>query len=378
MPIDPTSWTLDELRKHSVDMRQFIDFRESTLPNGMRIIDCYNSSGLTFTLLPDRGLDIWTAHYKGIPLTWISQGSPHPPDYGQDWLRQFNGGLLTTCGLTHVGPPEVDDITGERRDIHGNFTRLRTEVHGLFEDPTRWYGDTDRPAWLASSLGFWAKLSESRLFGEQLSVTREYSLALDQPTIILRDTVRNVGDVPSPLMLLYHFNFGFPLVREGTQLAVAHEAVYPRDEAARNGFSTWSQYEAASPEYAEQVNFFHPRLIDGHGIAFLYNENFGIQLTWSNTLPYLTQWKNTRQGIYVCGVEPGNCIPEGRNAARRNERLQMIEPGQEIEFSCTLTVREDFDFEYAAKTLNDANTTPAEGVKLDDYAEKFRSKGNDQ
>jgi hypothetical protein len=78
MPIDPTSWTLDELRKHSVDMRQFIDFRESTLPNGMRIIDCYNSSGLTFTLLPDRGLDIWTAHYKGIPLTWISQGLVTP------------------------------------------------------------------------------------------------------------------------------------------------------------------------------------------------------------------------------------------------------------------------------------------------------------
>lgn len=68
--------TRDEVERHSLDMRQFIDFRQATLPNGMRIIEAYNSSGLTFTLLPDRGMDIWMAHYKGVPLTWISQGSP--------------------------------------------------------------------------------------------------------------------------------------------------------------------------------------------------------------------------------------------------------------------------------------------------------------
>src|SRR5262245_2437740 len=113
------------VEKHSLDMRQFIDFRQATLPNGLRTVEVYNGSGLTFTLLPDRGLDIWTAHYKGKPLTWISQGSPFPPDFGQSWLRQFNGGLMTTCGLTHAGPPETDDQTGEIRDLHGKFTRLR-------------------------------------------------------------------------------------------------------------------------------------------------------------------------------------------------------------------------------------------------------------
>ncbi len=111
--LDEKFLTREEVERHSLDMRQFIDFRQATLPNGMRIIEAYNASGLTFTILPDRGMDIWTAHYNGVPLTWISQGSPHPADFGQSWLRQFNGGLLTTCGLTHVGPPEKDDISGE-------------------------------------------------------------------------------------------------------------------------------------------------------------------------------------------------------------------------------------------------------------------------
>ena len=45
------------LDRHSVDRRQWMDFREAVLPDGQRIIDAYNSSGLTFTVLPDRG---WT------------------------------------------------------------------------------------------------------------------------------------------------------------------------------------------------------------------------------------------------------------------------------------------------------------------------------
>ena len=99
----------EALQNHSVDMRQFVDFRESTLPSGARIVEAYNASGLAFTLLPDRAMDIWTATYKGLPLTWVSQGSPHAPDFGSAWLRQFNGGLLTTCGLNHAGQPEKDD-----------------------------------------------------------------------------------------------------------------------------------------------------------------------------------------------------------------------------------------------------------------------------
>ena len=121
---DPVNWDESLLARYSADMRQFVGARDITL-NGMRALHLYNAAGLELIVLPDRGFDIWDARFKGLPLTWLAPGSPFPPDWGADGLRQFNGGLLTTCGLTHVGPPEIDDLTGEKSGIHGNYTRLR-------------------------------------------------------------------------------------------------------------------------------------------------------------------------------------------------------------------------------------------------------------
>lgn len=326
-------WTRETIERHSLDMRQFIDFRQSTLPNGMRIIEAYNGSGLTFTLLPDRGMDIWSAHYKGIPLTWIAPGSPFPPDFGQSWLRQFNGGLLTTCGLTHVGPPENDAVTGEHRDIHGDYTRLVAQNIRIDEDKQQFY-----------ELTLKATIYQSRLFGEQIRVERTFRQRLGQPNIHLTDHITNMGDAPILLMLLYHINIGFPLISAGTKLHTPHQQVYPRDAEAKMGFDSWELYQAPQPNYAEQVFFHHLKTDETNRTSIILTnsaEDFGLQVVWdAGTLPYFTQWKNTRQGIYVCGVEPGNCIPEGQNAAKCNNRIVMLEAGQSLETSCSISVLE--------------------------------------
>jgi hypothetical protein len=378
--LDPQHWTKDELERHSLDMRQFIGFRESTLANGMRIIEVYSASGLTFTLLPDRGLDIWSASYKGIPLTWIAPGSPHPPDYGQSWLQQFNGGLLTTCGLAHVGPPEVDSVSGERRDLHGNFTRLRAQEVGLTHPYWTDYETEDGKTQWRYEVGISGLLHESRLFGSQLQVRRAVHFGFPQADIGLYDFITNLGDEPVPLMLLYHINLGWPLIGAGATLHTPHTAIYPRDAAARAGFDSWSRYEAASAGYPEQVFFHHlkttaaqPEPTGMTTVAVANAEaDLALCLQWDfTTLPYFTQWKNTRQGIYVCGIEPGNCIPEGQNAARANGRLQMIQPGETVETYLSLDVVEGAE---AVKGLVDRINTPLPDArplpncKLDDYA----------
>lgn len=329
--INRSTWTRQEIERHSLDMRQFADFRQAVLPDGQRIVEAYNSSGLRFTLLPDCGLDIWAASYNGLPLTWLSQGSPHRPDFGQTWLQHFNGGLMVTCGLTHAGPPETDPETGEFRDLHGRYTRL--SARGLSASAA-WEDDTHY------RLSLRAAVSESAMFGDQLRLDRTYRLTLGEPRIELQDTVTNLNDRAVPLMILYHFNFGFPLIREGTRLATPARAVYPRDKAALAGIDHRERYDAATPGYAEQV-FFHHLNHDGDGEteAVLHQDDWGVSLRWdAGALPYLTQWKNTRQGMYVCGVEPGNCIPEGRNAAQESGRLQMLDPGASMTFSIRLTV----------------------------------------
>lgn len=354
----------EQIERHSLDMRQFIDFRQSRLDNGMRLIEAYNSSGLSFTILPDRGLDIWTAHYNGIPLTWVAQGSPFVPDFGQPWLRQFNGGLLTTCGLTHAGPPETDPRTGEVRDLHGRYTRLRAT------------GITATGVWMND--GYLMELSgtvaESALFGEQLRLDRTYRMALGEPTIEITDSVTNAGDMTTPLMVLYHVNLGYPLVSGETVFDSAYHGVYPRDAEARKGTHRWAAYDAAIPRYAEQVYFHHVKAnAEGQSAAALLQKRFGLLFTWDTaSLPYLTQWKNVRQGIYVCGVEPGNCLPEGQNAARETGRLVMLEPGAEQRFSLRLTV---LDSAEAVETARDriaelrATGTPLANCRLEDYAE---------
>jgi hypothetical protein len=359
-------WNSEKLKKHSLEPRQFIDFRQSTLPNGMRIIEAYNGSGLTFTVLPDRGLDIWTAHYNGIPLTWISQGSPHAPDFGMLWKQQFNGGLLTTCGLTHVGPPENDDLTGEWRDIHGLYSRLRAYNVGVT-------GEDDN-----LTLNLSGTVSENVLFGEQLRLTRNIRITLGKPQIEISDTVANMGDEPSPLMILYHCNLGYPLISNHTRLHTADQGVYPRDDAARPGYLTWPDYAAAVPRYAEQVFYHHVKHAgkDDAGrelsAAALLQERWGLKFEWdTRTLPYLCQWKNTREGIYISGIEPGNCVPEGRNASRQNNRLVMLEPGQQHDFFLRLTV---LDGAEAVENMKQqvsqlqSSGSPVAACRLDDYA----------
>ncbi|RMF81227.1 MAG: DUF4432 family protein, partial [Chloroflexi bacterium] len=320
----------DLLEQHSVDMRQFIDFRHATLPNGMRIIDTHNSSGVSYTILPDRGLDIWSATYNGIPLTWLSQGSPMPPDFGRKWLQQFNGGLLVTCGLTHAGHPENDIESGEYRDLHGHFSRLRaTDIttNGV------WHGDD-------YVLDLTGVIVEGELFGPQLRLTRTYRQTLGQPTIEVIDTIENRGDTTHPLMLLYHLNPGYPLIREGVQLHTPYEQVYPFNNIARAGLDRWPVYDAATPQYVEQVFLHHLKQDDtGMTEVVLASDDFGLSFAWPlRDMPYLTQWKNVRQGIYVCGVEPGNCVPEGLNKARDSGRVVMLEPGATASGRVLMTV----------------------------------------
>jgi hypothetical protein len=43
-------------------------------------------------------------------------------------------------------------------------------------------------------------------------------------------------------------------------------------------------------------------------------------------------------GDYVLGIEPGNCLPEGRVKAREAGRLRMLSPGESEQFFISLRV----------------------------------------
>jgi hypothetical protein len=75
--------------------------------------------------------------------------------------------------------------------------------------------------------------------------------------------------------------------------------------------------------------------------------------------------------MYVSGIEPGNCIPEGQNAARKNGRLLMLEPGQQMETDWGITIIDGADSVAMRKDIIQRfqrKGTPLPNCHLEDYA----------
>ena len=119
------------------DMDQVAYVRSAELTEGdgrgCRIIDVFNGSGLAFTVAPDRGMNIVECSYRGIPVAFRSpSGHVAPGKFGpEEWLRNWEGGLLTTCGLRHAGPPEEGGQLRRlaRRGVRAH--RLRSSPRGV-------------------------------------------------------------------------------------------------------------------------------------------------------------------------------------------------------------------------------------------------------
>ena len=106
----------------------------------MRGIDVNSGSGLQYTVLPDRGMDISLAFYKGHNLVYIPcNGETHPAFFEPEnsgWLNTFDGGLLTTCGLTYLGAAVKDE--NDQLGLHGRYSTIPARQ---VADISGWDGD---------------------------------------------------------------------------------------------------------------------------------------------------------------------------------------------------------------------------------------------
>ena len=341
-------WSRRELESYVGDFSQIAGVRLSELTEGrergVRVADLRSGSGLNFTVVLERGLDIGAAEYRGTPLAWLSPATfAHPSFYepaGAGWLRSFGGGLVTGCGLTNAGAPDVD--SGQDLGLHGRLSNLPASRVQVGE---QWDGD---------ECVFYVQghVRQSRLFGENLHLTRRISVGLGQSTICLQDTVENLGDAQTPLALLYHINLGFPLVNESSHLSAPPHPVCPRDATAQAGLSEWAKLSRPSAGFREQV-FYHDLPADEAGWAAmeLISPQTGLKCTvrsHTSTLPNFIQWKQMGHGAYVLGLEPANCSVEGRSKDRVSGALQFLEPGQKREFKIEIRLEESNGNELSA------------------------------
>lgn len=325
------------------DMSQVAHARYGELKEGSDrgadLIEVFNASGLCFSLLPGRALDVASAHYKGMSLCFRGNTGDVGPSFyepqGYGWMRGFYGGLVLSCGMTFTGHPETDpEEENEELGLHGRLSFLPArQVH----TDGQWDGDD----YIVKVRG---KIREAVVFGTNLELTREISTVLGEKSLHIHDRIHNQSVDRSPLMFVYHCNPGFPILDEGTRVVFDSEKSTEWLEDREVDPATFSTVSAPADEAHDDVYVLRPRA-DASGLCRvgLINDRLGLGLYWSfpkAEIPIVSHWQHFHKGTYVTGIEPGNVSMLGRAWNRENGYLQHIEPDEVRDFHLEIGVLE--------------------------------------
>jgi len=304
---------------------------------GMRGIDVWTGSGLGFTALPDRCLDIGQCRFAGRALAWRSStGDVRPERYepqGFGWLRMFHGGLVTTCGLRHFGAPDADE-NGESWGLHGRASSLAAEDVAI---ERAWEGGQ----FVVRIRG---RVTEAEVFKPAIRLDRTITTSLGSRSIRIDDRVTNVGYQASTAMLLYHVNLGWPLLSEKSRLLVNYTSIRPVTDHAAKALASHREMLPPTPGIKELVYTMEPKAgRDGLCRAALVNPDLdgglAVSVAWPKAaMPYVMEWKMMGQGEYVLGIEPANCPFPPRAALRQSGKMPMLGPGESFQAGLVLSV----------------------------------------
>ena len=242
-----------------------------------------------------------------------------------------------TCGLSQVGSPGED--AGQKLGLHGRVHHTPAR-HVSAEG--KWKGDE-------YEMRIAGTIEETKIFGEYLRLTREIRSRMGENRIEIHDTVENIGFEPAPHMMLYHLNFGFPLMMENTKIKFPSEKVVPREsEKPLDGYDSW---QGPTSGYQERV-YYHSDFKTRGNVALVEINNpdfptgngaknapLSVKISWNvDQLPRLVQWKMPGTGVYVLGIEPANCWVEGRATERQRGTLVQLDPGEMKSYDLSLEI----------------------------------------
>jgi hypothetical protein len=194
-----------------------------------------NNGKLAFDVLPTRGMGLWRARPAGdreVPtIGWKSpvRGPVHPAfvDLGEPsglgWLDGFDE-LLCRCGLESNGAPDFDDTT----------KRLKYPLHGrIANKPAHRVEltiDTDK-----QEIKLVGSVEETRFHFLKLRLTSTVTTKFGSSALSIHDEIENFSASPTTAQLLYHVNFGLPLLDGGSRVVAPVKTLVPRNAHAATG-----------------------------------------------------------------------------------------------------------------------------------------------
>ncbi|MFM8496151.1 MAG: aldose 1-epimerase family protein [Planctomycetia bacterium] len=288
-------------------------------------------------VLPDRGLGIWKMHVGDIELGWRSPvaGPVHPrfvplgEPSGLGWLDGFDE-LVARCGIVSNGAPDFAASGRLTHGLHGRIANLPAHgVQVVLDDS-------------AGTVTLTGAVDETRFLCHALRMTTALTLHAGVPRLAWADTIDNLSDRPTTMQMLYHVNFGPPLLGAGAEVVVPLAELAPRDAAAAVDVPTWNRYAAPQPGRGEEVHFM--RLTPdatGRATALLVAPDGGqaASLSWrAAELPCFTLWKN-QGGLadgYVTGLEPATNYPNPRSFEETQGRVFALAPHASVSFDLAI------------------------------------------
>jgi Domain of unknown function (DUF4432) len=324
-PECPTPWTVRKFRQFGGKQEQV---------DGIWI----DSGKLQIGVIPTRGMGIISVMMDGTRvLGWDSpvKDLVHPSLInlnsrgGLGWLDGFNE-WLCRCGLEWNGQPGTDRFLNNMGEestmeltLHGRIANLPAQEVVLIAQRDPPYRLTLRG------------IVHERMFnGPKLELTTELSIEPGSRAFRLSDAITNRGGIRQEFQMLYHANFGPPLLEDGARLLAPVEAVTPFTDHAAKEIKQYDQYPGPKAGSVEQVYTIRP-LTDhtGHTLVMIRNKaaDRGASLRYdTHELPYLTLWKNMADVAdgYVTGIEPGTNYPNNRRIERIHGRVPSLSPGE--------------------------------------------------
>lgn len=291
------------LLRKTADLRALADIRLVTLEDGpgrgQRLLIGRNATGVRFEVAVDRGFDVSELSFNGVNIGWHSPAQmpfpSHDPGSEEGWgfLRNFDG-FMVTCGLDHFSRPHEVDIS------HYNHPHLKTRnmpLHGRISvEKARLltYGVNAETLEISCE----AIIRQASVFGETLELRRRIRLGGFGSELVVEDTVTNRGFRPTDHAIMYHVNFGYPLLDDRLTVEGLPE---PLLSELRSNPPRPSDY------FGEKVDVVDSRITPHQVPVVLCNATCGIAVSFSYSqasLPKLAVWRAYQSGIFALGIEP--------------------------------------------------------------------------
>lgn len=312
------------------------------LQEGVQVVEIHNGK-LSFAVLPTRGMGLWKGQCGDISLGWDSPvKDPVNPAFmnqeergGLGWLKGFNEWFVR-CGLNSMGAPGIDTVL----DYSGNAYDVALTLHGKIANlPAR----AVEIEVTVEAIIVRGEIDETMMFGPALRLNTEIRTEFGSGAMTIIDTVTNLGNNPQEHEMLYHINYGAPLLEEGSRIVAPFKQVAPRDPRSVEGIDTFDQYGASQIGFVEQAYLYElaGKGDDNETMAMLRNavgDKASMLRYKLDDFPCFTLWKNTAGTAdgYVTGLEPATNYPNSRRFEREQGRVISLAGGESR--TTTLTI----------------------------------------